>query len=538
MSLPRVAYFSMEMAIDQSLRTYSGGLGFLSGSHMLSAGHLKLPMVGVSILWSVGYGDQRIGEDGKVEIYYVKREYPFLKDTGITVDVSIFGQNVKVKALKLEPEQFGTVPIYLLTTDLPENAPEHRALTDKLYDGDQRIRVAQEIILGIAGMRVLKAAGEVINLIHLNEGHALPAVFEMLDDVGGDFDRVRQSTVFTTHTPVAAGNETHNVHLLAEAGFFGKLPVQEAIRLGGEDFSLTVAALRLSRMANGVSQLHGLVANNMWHWVENRCPITAITNATSVQYWRDPRIAKAKTDDELLAAKREMKQELFDYVEKNTGKKFDPDILTIVWARRFTEYKRPTLILQDLDRIKKLFDGRKVQLLYAGKFHPNDITGRDLFNEVVEHARNIPQLAILTNPGYELELSGMLKRGSDVWLNTPVRPLEASGTSGMSANMNGSIHCSIYDGWAVEGTFDGINGYLIHEKDGDGMEYLNVEDRHKQDYELMMRIIENEIIPTYYDNKPRWADLMRQAILTAEGYFDSDRMAVEYFTRLYKSIAI
>jgi starch phosphorylase len=538
MSLPRVAYFSMEMAIDQSLHTYSGGLGFLSGSHMLSAGRLKLPMVGVSILWSVGYGDQRIGENGKVEIFYVKREYPFLKDTGITVDLSIFGQPVKVKALKLEPEKFGTVPIYFLTTDIPENAPEHRAMTDKLYDGDQRIRVAQEIILGIGGMRVLKAAGEVINMIHLNEGHALPAVFEMLDDVGGDLERVRQSTVFTTHTPVAAGNETHNVHLLAEAGFFGSLPVQEAIRLGGEDFSLTVAALRMSRMANGVSQLHGLVANNMWQWVENRCPITAITNATSKQYWQDPRIRNGKTDEELLAIKREMKVELFDYVKKNTGKQFDPDVLTIVWARRFTEYKRPTLILQDMDRIKKLFSEKKLQLIYAGKFHPNDITGRDLFNEVLEHSRHIPELAVLTNPGYELELSGLLKRGSDVWLNTPVRPLEASGTSGMSANMNGSIHCSIYDGWAVEGTFDGINGYLIHEKDGDGMEYLNVEDRHKQDYELMMRIIENEIIPTYYNNKPRWAQLMRQAILTAEGYFDSDRMAVEYYTRLYKSIAI
>jgi starch phosphorylase len=225
-------------------------------------------------------------------------------------------------------------------------------------------------------------------------------------------------------------------------------------------------------------------------------------------------------------------------VKQNTGKQFDPDVLTIVWARRFTEYKRPTLILHDLERIKKLFGEKKVQLLYAGKFHPNDITGRDLFNEVLEHARNIPELAILTNPGYELELSGILKRGSDVWLNTPVRPLEASGTSGMSANMNGSIHCSIYDGWAVEGTFDGINGYLIHEKDGDGMEYLNVEDRHKQDYELMMRIIENEIIPTYYNNKSRWAELMRQAILTSEAYFDSDRMAVEYYTRLYKSIAI
>jgi starch phosphorylase len=538
MSLPRVAYFSMEMAIDQSLHTYSGGLGFLSGSHMRSAGHLNLPMVGVSVLWGVGYGEQRVDADGNIEIYYVKREYPFLKDTGLVVDVNIFGKPVKVKAYLLEPQTFGTVPIYFLTTDLPENSPEHRALTDKLYDGEQRTRIAQEIILGIGGMRILKAANEVINMIHLNEGHALPAVFEMVDDLHGDMERVRQSTVFTTHTPVAAGNETHNVHLLAEAGFFGKTSVQDAIRLGGEDFSLTVAALRLSRMANGVSQLHGLVANNMWHWVDNRCPIIAITNATNLEYWQDTRIRQAKTGKDLLAVKREMKQELFRYVEQHTGKKFDPDILTVVWARRFTEYKRPTLILSDIERIQKLFKDRKIQLIYAGKFHPNDTTGRHLFNEVLEHARKIDEIAVLTDPGYELELSGLLKRGSDVWLNTPVRPLEASGTSGMSANMNGSIHFSIYDGWAVEGTFDNINGYLIQERDGDGMEFLNVEDRHKQDYELMMRILENEIIPTYYNNPDRWADLMTHAIRTSESYFNSDRMAIEYFVRLYKAIAI
>ena len=189
----------MEMAIDQSLHTYSGGLGFLSGSHMLSAGHLNLPMIGVSLLWGFGYGDQQNGADGNVEISYVKREYPFLKDTGITVEVEIFGQPVKIKALLLEPEKFGTVPIYFLTTDIPENNEEHRSWSNKLYDGDQRIRIAQEIILGIGGMRVLKAANETINLVHMNEGHALPAVFEMLEDFNGDLDRGRQCTGFTTH---------------------------------------------------------------------------------------------------------------------------------------------------------------------------------------------------------------------------------------------------------------------------------------------------------------------------------------------------
>ena len=540
MSLPKVAYFSMEMAIDQSLHIYSGGLGFLSGSHMRSAGQQDLPMVGVTVLWGLGYGEQRVGEDGKVEIYYEKRTYDFLKDTGLTVDVTIFGRTVKVKAFLLEPKTFGTVPIYLLTTDIPENSEEDRKLTDKLYDGESRTRISQEIILGIGGLRILKAAGEVINLIHLNEGHALPAVFEMLDDVKGDMEKVRQATVFTTHTPVAAGNETHNVHLLAEAGFFGTLPVHDAIRLGGEDFSLTVAALRMSRAANGVSQLHGLVANNMWSWVENRCPIYAITNAVKSEYWQDERIRKVMhDDDQLLALKKDMKRELFEYVAKHTdGKQFDPDVLTMVWARRFTEYKRPTLILRDMERISKLLKDRKVQLLFAGKFHPLDTTGRNLFNEIIDVSKGFDNMAILTNPGYELDLSALMKKGSDVWLNTPVRPLEASGTSGMSANMNGCIHFSIYDGWAVEGTYHDINGYLIQGREDDGMGYLNVEDQHREDYLVMMRILENQIIPTYYDKPQRWAELMRQAIRTADGYFDSDRMAIEYYTRLYKSIAI
>ena len=335
---------------------------------------------------------------------------------------------------------------------------------------------------------------------------------------------------------MAAGNETHNAHLLADAGYFGKMPVHEAIRLGGEDFSLTVAALRMSRMANGVSQLHGLVANNMWHWVDNRCPIVAITNATNLEYWQDPRIRDAKTPEALLALKRVMRCELFETIRQATGKVFDPDVLTIVWARRFTEYKRPTLLFQDRERLQKLFDGKKIQLIYAGKFHPKDTTGRHLFNEVLHLAREIPQVAVLTD--YELALSGLLKRGADVWINTPVRPLEASGTSGMSANMNAAIHFSIYDGWAVEGTFDRINGYLIRERDGMHLDFLNAEDRQRRDYELMMHILENEIIPTYYQDRTRWAELMTHAIRTSESYFNSDRMAIEYFVRLYESITI
>jgi starch phosphorylase len=522
----------MEMAIDQSLHIYSGGLGFLSGSHMLSAGYMNLPMVGLTILWTVGYGEQQVDENGEVEIAYVERDYPFLKDTGIIVDVTIFGQPVKVKAFLLEPEVFGTVPIYLLTTNIPENTPEQRQLTYKLYDGEQRIRISQEIILGIGGMRVLKAAKVPFDVIHLNEGHALPAAFELMADYGGNLDAVRQRTVFTTHTPVAAGNESHPAYLLAEAGFFVNTSLDQAIHLGGEEFSLTVAALRMSRMSNGVSQLHGMVANNMWSWVHERSPIVAITNAVNQRYWQDPRVAAAKNSDDLLAVKREMKVELFDYVKQQTGKTFDPDVLTIVWARRFTEYKRAWLIFMDPERLETLLQENKVQVLFAGKFHPNDTGGRQMFNNTLKQAEKYERVAVL--PNYELDLSGLLKRGSDIWLNTPLRPLEASGTSGMSANLNGALHVSIYDGWAVEGTYHGLNGFIINESGKD--EYLPVEDRHRQDYESMMSMLENELIPMYYTNPKRWAELMRNAIHMAESYFHSDRMAIEYFNRLYKPI--
>ncbi len=533
MALPNVAYFSMEIAIDQSLATYSGGLGFLAGSHMQSAGYLQMPMVGVTMLWSFGYYDQRIDENGNVEVAFIRKHYDFLTDINVSTTLKVFGEDVIVKAYKVEGELFGTCPIYLLTTDVEGNSEWARKISHKLYDGDEKIRVAQETVLGIGGIRVLQAVGYNFDVIHLNEGHALPAAFELLRQYGGDLKAVRQKTVFTTHTPVPAGNEVHWVDTLMEAGFFAGAKREIAVELGGENFSLTVAALRMSRIANAVSQLHGLVANKMWEWVKGRCHIRAITNAVNLHYWQDERIAQAKSFDELLAAKREMKQELFQYISDTQGKRFDPDVLTITWARRFADYKRAWLILMDEERISKLLNENKVQLIFAGKFHPDDAMGKETFNNILRKSYNMKNVVVL--PGYELALSAKLKKGSDIWLNTPTRPLEASGTSGMSANMNGAVHFSIYDGWTVEGTFPGINGYTV--------EYPGLDDdipwqeRHWKDHRFIMNTLENEIIPTYYDNKQEWARLMRQAIRTAEGYFNSDRMVIEYFNRIYKPIA-
>ena len=533
MALPNVAYFSMEIAMDQSLYTYSGGLGFLAGSHMQSAGYLELPIVGVTMLWSYGYYDQRIANDGQVEVAYIRKYYDYLTDLDIYTEIDAFGEKVKVKAFRVEPHLFGTCPVYLLTTDIEGNSDWARRISHKLYDGDERIRIAQETVLGVAGVRILQQAGYNFDVIHMNEGHALPAAFELLRQYKGDLEEVKRKTVFTTHTPVAAGNEVHWVDTLLEGGFFAGCSREQAVELGGENFSLTVAALRMARIANAVSQLHGLVANKMWEWVEGRCPIRAITNAVNVHYWQDQRITNSKTPQDLLDAKREMKVELFKYIANKAGKRFDPDVLTITWARRFADYKRAWLILMDKDRLNKLLDENKIQIIFAGKFHPDDVMGREMFNKILNRSHSLKNVVVL--PGYELELSARLKRGSDIWLNTPLRPFEASGTSGMSANMNGTLHLSIFDGWTVEGTFNGINGYTVEYEGLD--DEMPWEERHWKDHECVMDLIENEIIPTYYNDKDEWARLMRQAIRTSEAYFNSDRMVIEYYNRLYKPIA-
>ena len=328
MTLPKVAYFSMEIAIDQALSTYSGGLGFLAGSHMQSAGYLQMPMVGVTMLWSFGYYDQRIGSDNQVEVAYIRKTYDFLTDLNVSTKVNVFGEDVIIKAYRVEPELFGTCPIYLLTTDVEGNSEFARRISHKLYDGDERIRIAQETVLGVGGVRILQEVGYKFDVIHMNEGHALPAAFELLRQFKGNLNEVRKRTVFTTHTPVAAGNEVHWVDTLIEGGFFAGCPRDKAVELGGENFSLTVAALRMSRLANAVSQLHGLVAKKMWDWVSGKCPIKAITNAVNIHYWQDSRINGLQKDEELLNAKLEMKK-----IYANTFQIHKANVLTLMFLQ-------------------------------------------------------------------------------------------------------------------------------------------------------------------------------------------------------------
>lgn len=525
--IPRVAYFSMEVAVDQALKIYSGGLGFLAGSHLRSAHELGQPMVGVSMLWSYGYYDQGLGGEGDVVVRKVRKHYDFLTDPGIMVPVTIRGQRVLVKAYRLEPETFGSCPIYLLTTDIPENPSTVRSITHSLYDADEVIRLAQEIVLGRGGYRVLEAAGEHVDLYHMNEGHALPLAFELLNRAGR-LSAVQEQLVFTTHTPVKAGNEVHDVDLMLEMGFFGPHVGKElAVQLGGYAFSLTTAALRMCRKANAVSQKHGEVANEMWQHVEDRCEIVAITNAQSQKYWQDERMAElaaAEDLDGLLARKREMKQALFARVADECGKLLDPDICTVVWARRFAEYKRAWMPLKDKARLQVLLEAGKLQVIWAGKPHPNDTGACELINWIQDEIRDLPGTALLT--GYELGLSKLMKTGSDVWLNTPRRPKEASGTSGMSAAMNGSIHLSTMDGWHLEYVDEGVNSWSI----GDDGEVHP--DQDARDHQDLFRLLEKEVLPRYEDRQA-WARTMLNAMTSVVPMFDSQRMAKEYYERLY-----
>lgn len=532
---PNVAYFCMEYGIDQSLRIYAGGLGILAGDYVKAAGKLNMPMVAVGLLYQYGYYDQIIGTNGHVAVQYTQRNYNFLKDTGVRVKVKVHGHDVWVGAYELPTDIFNTCPIYLLSTNLPENDELSRSITNSLYEGNNSTRLAQEIVLGVAGVRVLRELGLDIDTYHFNEGHAVLAGTELIRekmDTGKSYQEALESTreeiVFTTHTPVKAGNEEHSLNKMFEMSCFPEnISYDEMKALGGEPFNMTVAGLRLSRMANAVSQLHADTAKQMWSWVEGACPIIGITNAVLTDSWQDAEFAKITEPLEAVKRKGQLREELVEYVRSQTGTLLDKDVLTIVWARRFADYKRAWLLFKDKERIKKLLETKKLQIIIAGKPHPDARDAHELFNKFIDLAKELPGFVIL--PGYEIDLSRMLKQGSDIWLNCPRRPLEASGTSGMSANMNGSIHLSTFDGWWVEGYVPNQNGWTIGDED---VPPTNAEHDEK-DYDSMMNTLEQEIIPLFYNNPEAWGEKMLKARQVAVSQFDSTRMILEYYARLY-----
>jgi len=530
-----VAYFSMEFAIDQALKIYSGGLGFLAGSYMRSAYDLKQNIVGVGMLWSFGYYDQDRNEDGTLKPTYTRKLYYFLEELEQKITVKIFDKDVVVKGFLLHSDVFGTAPLVLLSTDTDENDYLSRTITHKLYDGNQKTRIAQETILGIGGVRMLEAIGHNVDIYHMNEGHALPLVYELYNRFR-DMDEIKKRVVFTTHTPEAAGNEIHNINFLHEMGFFSGLDLTTVREISGyknsDDFSLTVGALRASKRSNAVSKIHGMVSNEMWADIDGRCEIISITNAQNKKYWRDKTLIRAldeHEDYELMARKKHLKKLLFRVVADQTGKMFDPEVLTVVWARRFAEYKRPGLLKYDYERFIKLIENKEqpIQIVWAGKPYPTDFGAIAIFNELIQISHRYKNIAVLI--GYELSLSKLLKHGSDIWLNTPRLTREASGTSGMTASMNGSIHFSINDGWHPEFARDNKNAFTIPEVD----RRLSIQEQDRIDNENMMEILEKRIIPTYYEKPKKWVKIMKNAMSEIEIEFDSSRMADEYYSKMF-----
>lgn len=527
----RVAYFSMEFGIAQGLKIYSGGLGFLAGSHMRSAHDLKQNTIGIGMLWKYGYYDQGRAEDQSMQVQRIEKQYNFLEDTGIEVRVTINeNPEVRVRAYVLKPEIFGTVPIYLLTTDLPQNDYLSRTITDQLYDSNEETRISQNIVLGIGGAKVVQALGGA-DIYHLNEGHGLPA-FYYLRDHGVP----STSLVFTTHTPEQGGNVVRNGYHLNTRGFFGrKLPAPELQKeLVGENLNYTVAAVRHAKKANAVSRLHGEVARGMWRPYGLEKKISHITNAQHPGFWTDPELQKAIGKENAKAFRRRkeaLKKNLFDLVLDQTGKLFDPKVLTIVWARRFAGYKRADLLLHDFPRFTDLVRNadRPVQIIWAGKPYPRDFHAINIFNRLVQVSREFPNLAVLT--GYEMALSKMLKCGSDVWLNTPRITREASGTSGMTAAMNGSLNLTVNDGWIPEFAHHNENAFVLPE--ADPFQPISVQD--ERDSQHLYQMLEEDVIPCYYEQPEKWMDMVLRAYNDVVPAFSSDRMAAQYYRELYNA---
>lgn len=528
------AYFSMEFAIDQPLKIYSGGLGFLAGSHMRSAYELKQNLIGIGILWKKGYYDQERNQDQTLRVSFRDKDYSFLVDTGIVFPITIHGAKVQVKAYFLKPETFKTAPMFLLSTDIPENDFLAQTISHRLYDPNETTRIAQSILLGIGGAKLLDVINRETEIYHMNEGHALPLCFYLMDK-HKNLDEVKKRVVFTTHTPEKAGNEEHSIPLLNGMSFFNGLSVNEVEQLVQPEngvLNYTLTALRMAKKANGVSQMHGEVSRKMWNGYSNICEIDAITNAQNKTYWMEPTFEKAletDNDKKLLDHKKELKLKLFRVVANQTGKLFDPDVLTIVWARRFAGYKRANMLLGDYARFLKIVKNKKypVQVIWAGKPYPEDFNAINIFNEIYWKTKELPNCTILT--GYELWLSGHLKKGSDVWLNNPRLYHEASGTSGMTAAMNGSINLSIPDGWIPEFAKHGKNSFIIPT----ASDSLSQEQRDKEEEQNLLNLLENEIAPMYYDSPSKWTKIMKAGMKDVLPFFDAGRMAQEYYERMY-----
>ena len=527
---PLCAYFCMEYGLDPSFKIYSGGLGILAGDILKAAHDLEMPMVGVGILWRQGYNRQVIHENGRPMDCFPEYRYDFLKDTGVEVSVDIRGRAVRAKVWLCDC--FGNVPFYLLDTNLPDN--NDSLLTGQLYGWFNEERIAQEMILGIGGVRALEALHIQPDLYHFNDSHPAFAGLELIrremEKENVTFQEARQSVrksiVFTTHTPVEAGNEVHSHDLLEYMGAYNGLDKEDLVELGGDPFNMTVASLRMSYMANGVAQLHGETARKMWAKVEDSAPILAITNGVHNGTWQDADVYRAyREEGDLLAAHKQAKRKMIDEIERRNGVRLKEDALTIGFARRAAPYKRGNLIFGRMEVVEPLLKEGKLQIIFSGKAHPNDLTGKEIVAEYYAMSQKYPESIVFVQD-YDMTVGALLTRGCDVWLNNPRRPMEASGTSGMKAAMNGVLNLSVLDGWWPEGCEHGVNGWQI----GDGYEG---EDQDEVDRESLYKVLLTEVIPTYYEDKEKWAKMMRASISMATDRFSAARMVHEYYDLMY-----
>lgn len=525
---PRVAYFCMEFGLHETLPIYAGGLGILAGDYLKAARDLGLPVVGIGIFWRQGYTRQTIGADGRPYDLYPETPLDKLSDTGIRIRVEICGCPVICRVYSVDA--YGNSPLYLLDACLPGNPrPE---LTQRLYGGTHEDRLAQEIILGVGGVRALRALGMKIDVYHFNEGHAVLAGLELIREkieAGLDFEQAwratREEVVFTTHTPVAAGNEVHDLYAVRHAlGNETPLTVEQMAAIGGEPFNMTVAGLRLSRMTNAVSQQHCVTANSMWANVKGASPIIAITNGVHQGTWQDPVIRAAFTGgDDLLAPHQENKLALLEKVRALTGVSLNPNGLLVGFARRAAGYKRGDLIFRRPELIEAFLAAGRLQLVLAGKAHPADNQGKDIIARLVMMARRYPGVVFLEN--YDISLGRALTRGCDLWLNNPLPPMEASGTSGMKAAMNGVLNLSILDGWWPEGCRHGINGWRIECRPDQA-------DRDESDANALYDVLLREVLPVFENDKDRWHEMMRASIEMAER-FSIARTLRDYYRHMY-----
>jgi starch phosphorylase len=559
----KIAYFSMEIALDESLPTYSGGLGVLAGDTLRSAADLKVPMVAVSLLYRQGYFYQRLDPSGwqtEEPVQWVVEDY--LEELSPRVSVTVEGRTVQVRAWKFDVKGVTgfAVPVYLLDTDLPENSAEDRSLTDFLYGGDPHHRLCQETVLGIGGVRMLRALGhDKLDRYHLNEGHASLLVLELLREhvVGAgrqsagleDMKAVHQQCVFTTHTPVAAGHDQFPIEMADQV--LGPIfdPFAKEMVLHEGRLNMTYMALNMSHYVNGVAKMHGEVSRHMFAGYQ----IDSITNGVHAVTWTAPefkelldryvpswredsfslRYALSVPREEIMRAHRSIKRQLIEYVNRETNAGMDINVLTIGFARRATSYKRPDLLLADVDRLRRIArQAGSFQVIYAGKAHPKDQAGKEIIQHIYRIKQMLhPEIKIAYLANYDMRLGLLLTAGVDIWLNTPQPPMEASGTSGMKAALNGVPSLSILDGWWIEGCIEGVTGWAV----GEDPRACSAAEGSPGDAGCLYQKLEQVVVPTYYRDQARFAEVMRHAIALNGSFFNTQRMMQQYVLKAYFS---